>query len=505
MNFIEIIDLTSNQLDQIEFNNFQFIRNSLIQIHLSHNRLKKLSKQALASLPNLQFLSLSSNFLATLPDDLLLHDYALQEINLSSNLLINLPTKLFLHNYKLTTIDLRYNLIKKLPNHLFTNCSHLEQLRLDHNNLREFPLNAFTSRNLNSIKVISLAFNFIEHLNSLASDIYRNLIYLNLSHNSIKQFDSSLFTNLIQLDISFNKLQFDEAKLFANFYSTKHLTHVDLSNCGLREMPASLNLPNLISLNLARNLLTIIYSHSFGNIEHLHILNLSHNRLTNVPNNLFNQKLGETLIELDLSHNLIYTLNNDSFIGLKKLQKLSINSLHRLHYVQLGVFQPLPLLKELEISYYERQITSLCHLFQIANLHIETLIIHFDHHSSISFNRKFLHDSSLCNLDYYKGLGRKLKKIHFTGTSIKSLNSDVLSAFTNDQLILKFTNTSIKHLTLDLSESIQALDLHFDKSFQSNLAINSKSKVSSLYILYIIYIIYMYIMHKKIFFFFFFA
>ena len=489
MNFIEIIDLTNNQLTEIELNNFQIIRNSLIQIHLDHNRLRRLSKLALAHLANLQFLSLASNFLTSLPDDLLLDDYSLQEIDLSNNLLTALPARLFAHSQKLTTVDLRNNLIKKLPNGLFANCSHLEQLVLDQNSIREFPLNAFAGRAMNSIKVISLAFNHIEHLNPLAGDIYRNLIYLNLSHNSIKQFASTAFVNLIELDLSSNRLQFDEIEsLFGNFHSSR-MTGLDLSGVGLRQMPV-LNLPNLISLNLANNLLTFIYSHSFLHIEHLHALNLSNNRLNNVPNNLFNQKLGETLLELDLSHNPIYTLNNDSFVGLRKLQKLAIHGLHRLHYIQLGVFQSLRLLQELSLSYYENQIASLCVLFAASNLHIRGLIIHFDHLSP-AFNRKFLYDAALCDRNKlslrssaaFSGLGRKLERIHFVGPSIKRLDKDTFSDFSNERLAIRFTNTSVRQLALDLSNSkIQTLDLHLDRSFQSGLEINS-SKVSSLLVI----------------------
>lgn len=240
-------------------------------------------------------------------------------------MLTNLPSKLFFQNFKLKSIDLSNNQIKKLPSNLFSNCSNLEYLYLDHNNLREFPSNAFTNRN--SIKVLSLSFNFIEfiNLNLLAIDIYKNLIYFNLSHNSVKQLDSNLFLNLVELDISFNKFEFDEVEnLFADFYSSRMCT-VDLSNTGLRQIPI-LKLPNLISLNLADNFLVNIYSHSFLHIEHLHTLILRNNRLAYVPTKLFNnQKLGETLIELDLSFNPIYSLNNDSFIGLKNLQKLLIH------------------------------------------------------------------------------------------------------------------------------------------------------------------------------------
>lgn len=499
MNFIEIIDLTNNQLTEIESNNFQFVRNSLLRLHLDHNRLRRLSKLALANLVNLQFLSLRSNFLTALPDDLLIDDYSLQEINLSGNLLINLPARLFAHNAKLTRIDLRHNLIKKLPNALFANCSHLEQLYLDHNSLREFPLNAFgpAANRHASIRLISLAYNHIEHLNPLAGDIYRNLIYLNLSHNSIKQFHSHSFVNLIELDLSANKLQFDEIEnLLANFHSTR-MTGVDLSGIGLRQMPV-LNLPNLITLNLADNLLTYIYSHSFRHIEHLHALNLSNNRLNNVPNNLFNQKLGETLIELDLSNNPIYTLNNDSFVGLRKLQRLALHGLHRLHYIQLGVFQSLRLLQDLSVSYYEHQISSLCALFASANLHIRGLVIHFDHLSP-AFSRKFLYDAALCRNGFgsaegewpdgqpadgaqtgppaFTGLGRKLERIHFVGASIKRLDKDVFSEFSNERLTLQFTNTSVRQLALDLSNSkIRTLDLHLDRSFQSGLEITG-SKV----------------------------
>ena len=489
MNFIEIIDLTSNELGEIDLNHFQIVRNSLIQIHLDHNRLRRLSKQSFANLPNLQYVSLSNNFLTTIPDDLLIEDYSLQEINFSFNLLISLPSRLFAHNYKLATIDLRNNLIKKLPNQLFANCSHLEQLYLDHNSLREFPLNALGSRHSNSIKVISLAFNYIEHLNALAIDIYRNLIHLNLSHNSIKQFDASAFAGLIELDVSFNKFQFDEIEnSFSNYQSTR-LHSLDLSGIGLRAMPM-LNLANLISLNLGSNLLTFIYSHSFLHVEHLQRLNLSANRLTNVPNNLFNQRLGETLIELDLSYNPIYTLNNDSFVGLRKLRKLSIHGLHRLHYIQFGVFRPLQLLQDLSVSYYEHQITSLCSLFAIANLHIETLVIYFDSSACSTFKRKFLYDSTICTANLYEldsartssgssyrssysGLGRKLDRIQFVGTSVKRLDRDVFSEFANDRLTLQFINTSIKHLALDLSNSIQTVDLHLDRSFQSNLELNT--------------------------------
>lgn len=151
--------------------------------------------------------------------------------------------------------------------------------------------------------------------------------------------------------------------------------------------------------------------------------------------------------------------------------------LHKLHHIQVGVFQFLQL-RELSLSYYVHQINSLCILFSISNL--QTLIIRFDlSTTTTTFNRRFLFDSSICSAN---SIGR-LERIEFIGP-IKNLDKDVFSELINKKLELKFTNTSIiKHLSLDLSaSSIQTLDLHLDKSFQSNPELNTpNSKVSELY------------------------
>lgn len=84
-------------------------------------------------------------------------------------------------------------------------------------------------------------------------------------------------------------------------------------------------MPSLLNLDLSRNLIASISSDRASNLTLLRNLDLSHNELIGVPSIIMN--LPE-LNNLNLAYNQIYDLNNNTFtIGVQKLITLDLSFL----------------------------------------------------------------------------------------------------------------------------------------------------------------------------------
>ena len=124
-------------------------------------------------------------------------------------------------------------------------------------------------RNLSSLKLLNLSQNALEELPPGFIDGL-NLSVIDLSHNNLRKWDSKLFDleNLTTLDISHNKLQALPPKVFHS-----------LKRSGLK-------------LNLGGNRLTTLPNDLFNGFRKLRNLQLQSNQLVRLPQQLL-QTLGE--------------------------------------------------------------------------------------------------------------------------------------------------------------------------------------------------------------------
>jgi len=161
-----------------------------------------------------------------------------------------------------------------------------------------------------------------------------------------------------KLDLSSKNLgylsQNDLKKLFDNICqrveSLKiHLVRLDLSHNQLQTLPNNIfdRLVNLQSLSLYSNQLNTLPNNIFDNLGNLQSLSLFNNQLQTLPNNIFDN-LGN-LQWLYLSNNQLQTLPNNIFDNLGNLQVLYLHHNH-LQELPNNIFDRLGKLQNLSLS-----------------------------------------------------------------------------------------------------------------------------------------------------------
>lgn len=223
-------------------------------------------------------------------------------------------------------LDLSFNKIDLAYNFAFNDLKKLEVLDISYNP-HYFKVFGITHklnflRNLPVLRVLNMSHNAISTLTtkSMAS---RSLAELRFSHNYLgtlwKDKDVSykaLFTNLTNLtilDISFNFIK----KLPDDIY--EHLPH------------------NLTILIINHNSLTDFKWNKLIHLPQIQTVDLSFNALTNITG----INVAQTLTFLDLSHNLIFHLDDGFLMGAQRLQVLRLNA-NKLTTINESTFQPSP-------------------------------------------------------------------------------------------------------------------------------------------------------------------
>ncbi|CAG9854142.1 unnamed protein product [Phyllotreta striolata] len=150
------------------------------------------------------------------------------------------------------------------------------------------------------------------------------LLSLNISHTNLQAVDESAFShlgNLRNIYFEFNKIDRVSSKAFK----------------GLRQV---------YEINLRNNEIKDLIP---GFIEDLEVsyFSLSHNKIEEIPNNVFKGTL--VVANLILSHNKIKNIHYDSFTGLEATEYLEIDH-NELCYIPIGAFRNLKELKYLNLA-----------------------------------------------------------------------------------------------------------------------------------------------------------
>ncbi|BDC34158.1 hypothetical protein Noda2021_01160 [Candidatus Dependentiae bacterium Noda2021] len=259
---------------------------------------------------------------------------------------------------QITYIDASLNLLTDVPPSIHS-FSRVISLNLSDNTIREWPspVNGLTSllklninnnfldsigdlRALTQLSILNLSSNTITSLCSLTNHLLipTNLEELNISYNLMNTLPSSIntLTTLQVLDARCNSL----TELPLRFHYLKHLHKLFLSNNKLKTIP--LVLISALAFNDVNNHKYLDLSHNEieefeepvinTNTNRRHVtpspakaplsLNLSHNKITKLPNTLtrFN-----SVVELDLSHNKIQLLPQN-LGAMKRLHTLMLSA-----------------------------------------------------------------------------------------------------------------------------------------------------------------------------------
>lgn len=318
--FLNTLVLSSNKIETIPDIIFDGMIN-LKTLDLSYNNIREVSPLAFGEVNVIQEDSLDRNEIEE--SSLIFHK--LESLNLQNNNLTMLPT---FYLPKLVYLNLAWNAIESLNNTFLSGSTNLREVTLNGNKITHIG-NVFNG--CNELESLDLTDNDIKSIEDGSLNL-PNLKELLLGGNNLNMLDSLNLPNLLHLDLSYNKFTtlndsflnlncsdnikeiilkgnniVHIGKVFSGSYELKTL---DLTDNNIETIENdSLNLPNLIELNLRGNNLNMLDSLDLSSLLHL---DLSHNKFTIINETLLNG--------LPNIKEITLTGNNVTHIGNIKLQ-----------------------------------------------------------------------------------------------------------------------------------------------------------------------------------------
>ncbi|XP_072048234.1 uncharacterized protein [Amphiura filiformis] len=269
---------------------------SLEYLDLSINDIANLPQMLFANLISLKHLDLSRNmYQSGLPKSLFTNLINLEYLNLSSTYigLSNLPDTLFVNLTSLQCLDLSINRISNLPETLFANLTHLTYLDISNNNLSSTPCKAVEA--LKMISTLNMMFNNFDYITCSIENTTASLKELIVSTSSTYSPDTE----------NWNVTKWSEL-------ITRLPSSISTLNLGIRKSHS------LQYLNLSSNKIDNINENDFSLLENLIHLDLSHNAIASLPSNQFYHM--SSLTFLDLTGNYLANLNSlKDLFGLQTL------------------------------------------------------------------------------------------------------------------------------------------------------------------------------------------
>ncbi|CAN7989485.1 unnamed protein product [Ixodes hexagonus] len=305
----------------------------LVELDLSHNKLRYIDDRAFMALRNLRLLYLQRNQLTQLVETAFGALGRLQVVDMSHNQLNTIPPKLLHGSVDLRELYLQNNSLGLLSPHTFTDLQQLVILNLSHNQISSEWITHDTFADLIRLVILNLSHNLLRHINATTFQSQYSLQILNIDHNQIGAIDDNAFSSLYNLHTL--------------ILSDNRLRHLDIFTLN--------GLYVLSNLALDRNHLQTIHLEGFKNCSSLQDLQLSGNRLADVPNAL---QFLRFLITLDLSENLITNITNTTLSGMTNLHILRLSG-NQIGNMTRGTFQELKSLRRLDLS--NNKITALEH------------------------------------------------------------------------------------------------------------------------------------------------
>ncbi|XP_017345481.1 relaxin receptor 2a isoform X2 [Ictalurus punctatus] len=240
---------------------------------------------------NVTWLSLKSNDLRELPDDVFSKYTDLQRLFLQNNSIHTVSSRAFSGLFRLRKLFLSQNYITSLVPDVFRDLHKLQWLVLDHNPIR-----------------------------SISHDIFsglKSLMFLSLVNTSLVQLSEPSLCNYMPL---LSWLDFAENHIEVLNYST-------LMTCS-----------ELTVLSLRENKIRTLPENTFQSLGALAELDLSCNRIADLPNNIFENL--KSLLKLNISHNPLLHIHAGHFDHLVQLESLGLEDIE-IPDIQTKMFLPM--------------------------------------------------------------------------------------------------------------------------------------------------------------------
>ncbi|CAK9801615.1 Insulin-like growth factor-binding protein complex acid labile subunit [Anthophora quadrimaculata] len=372
---IESITISDTKIVELNQTAFDGI-SSLFSVNLTRNDLQDIHPNTFQSNKQLSLLAISGNPLKYSQDlksikHGLIDAPLVTEFDFSFNGLTKLKRTAFSKMQRLTYLNLKGNKLKEIDNTTFNTLYALEEVNLSNNLLNEIPVGLLENSEIQTLRITD------NNLVSLSTVQAPKLRLLDASNNKIKLItkdDLSGVPLLEQLTITSNGIKRIHQHSFAHL---DHLTHLDISgnkltsltehhlraNSRLQVLLMNDNpietLPVFKTFGLEYNTFSVyrfecsncglylLQKGTFDAMPAITRLNLSKNRLIDLPDGLLNSLL--YLRVLDLSDNIISVLDNNMFRGATSLTKLNLAG-NPLVTLQVTPFLMAPSLTKLDVS-----------------------------------------------------------------------------------------------------------------------------------------------------------
>lgn len=201
----------------------------------------------------------------------------------------------------------------------------------------------FANRRFSALRVLDMSGNRITRLSSAVhlNQNMQQLRVLRMSDNDIENLSADVFQNVDEL----NQLYLDGNRL-TKIVSTGGSNQQQMGEDDERELIFS-NLRNLHTMDLSRNRLNDLPRKAFSGLGKLKTLILSGNRLSIVPFQVFKPLLEIEL--LDLSSNDLRSILENFFIANKRLRVLRLSD-NKIDKITMSSFYGLSRLEELQLA-----------------------------------------------------------------------------------------------------------------------------------------------------------
>ncbi|XP_044536375.1 toll-like receptor 3 [Gracilinanus agilis] len=352
----EVADCSHQKLTQIPPD----LPVNITTLNLTHNQLKRLPPANLTRYGQLVILDGGFNSISKLEPKLCQSLPLLKVLNLQHNELSQLSDNTFAFCLSLTELHLKSNPIQKISNNPLKNLKNLHLLDLSHIGLSSTKLG--TQVQLENLQELLLTNNKIHMLRREDFDYLGNssLRKLDLSSNQLKEFSPDCFRSIGKLyDLSLNNVQLGPElteKLCLELSGTSVQT-LNLSNIQLTKISnmtfRGLNQANLTMLNLSHNGLSSIANDSFAWLSHLEWLVLEYNNIDHLFSRSFYGLSSVKYLNLKRSflkpRNSFPKIDDFSFQWLKCLEYLSMED-NSFSSITTNMFTGLTNLKSLNLS-----------------------------------------------------------------------------------------------------------------------------------------------------------
>ncbi|KAM7367395.1 hypothetical protein PAMP_015300 [Pampus punctatissimus] len=292
---LQSLRLDANHISIVPIGCFSGLR-SLRHLWLDDNSLTEVPVEALSELPALQAMTLALNHISHIPDHAFSKLGRLVVLHLNNNRIVSMGTNCFHGLHSLETLDLNYNSLIEFPTAI-RSLSHLKELGFHSNNIQSIPEHAFTGN--------------------------PSLITIFFYDNPIQSVGRSAFQNLPELrTLSLNGAA--DLTEFPDLMGTKSLESLTITGARITSLPGAVceQLPNLQLLDLSYNQIQTLPS--FSGCESIQKIDLHHNEIEELEENTFHGLM--SLRSLDLSWNRLSTVKPNSFSALPALIKLDLSA-----------------------------------------------------------------------------------------------------------------------------------------------------------------------------------